>query len=148
MRRIVPYLLPFALIPLVLSALALSPLAPLTGAQDGQKLSAAATTSSSTKTSASFSDPRLSYPVTKKIEHVDNYHGTIVADPYRWLEEDNSPERAAWVEAQNKVTFSYLEKIPFRGQLAARLEKLFNYPKYSAPVCRGETQPGPLARSI
>jgi prolyl oligopeptidase len=129
-------LLPFALITLVLSALALSPLTPLAGAQGGQKLSAA--TSSSTKTNAPSSDPRLSYPVTKKIEHVDNYHGTIVADPYRWLEEDNSPERAAWVEAQNKLTFAYLEKIPFRGQLAARLEKLFNYPKYSAPARRGE----------
>jgi len=138
MQRTAPYLLPFALITLVLSALALSPLTPIAGAQDGQKLSTAATTSSSAKISASSSDPRLSYPVTKKIEHVDNYHGTIVADPYRWLEEDNSPEREAWVEAQNKVTFGYLEKIPFRGQLAARLEKLFNYPKYSAPARRGE----------
>ncbi|HYN26247.1 MAG TPA: prolyl oligopeptidase family serine peptidase [Pyrinomonadaceae bacterium] len=138
MRKNGVYLLPLALISLVLSALALSPLAPLAGAQDGQKLSAATTTSSTTKTSASSSDPRLSYPVTKKIEHVDNYHGTMVADPYRWLEEDNSPERAAWVEAQNRVTFAYLEKIPFRGQLAARLEKLFNYPKYSAPSRRGE----------
>ncbi len=138
MKRTVPYLLPFALITLVLSALALSPLAPLAGAQVGQKLSAAATSPSSTKTNASSSDTRLSYPATKKIEHVDNYHGTIVADPYRWLEEDNSPERTAWVEAQNKVTFAYLEKIPFRGQLAARLEKLFNYPKYSAPARRGE----------
>lgn len=138
MRRMVPYLLPFALITLVLSALAFSPLAPLAGAQDGQKLSVATTTSSSTKTSASSSDPRLSYPATKKIEHVDDYHGTIVADPYRWLEEDKSTERAAWVDAQNKVTFAYLEKIPFRGQLAARLEKLFNYPKYSAPSRRGE----------
>ncbi|MBA2525095.1 MAG: S9 family peptidase [Pyrinomonadaceae bacterium] len=134
MKKAVPYL-PFALITLVLSALALSQLTPLAGAQGGQKLSAA--TPESTK-NASSSDPRLSYPVTKKIEHVDNYHGTIVSDPYRWLEEDNSPERAAWVEAQNKVTFAYLEKIPFRGQLAARLEKLFNYPKYSAPARRGE----------
>jgi prolyl oligopeptidase len=138
MRRIVPYLLPFALITLVFSALALSPLAPLAGAQGGQKPSAPAITPSSAETNASSSDTRLSYPVTKKIEHVDNYHGTIVADPYRWMEEDNSPERAAWVEAQNKVTFAYLEKIPFRGQLAARLEELYNYPKYSSPTRRGE----------
>lgn len=137
MKRIVPYLLPFALVTLVLSTLALSPLTPLTNAQDGQKLTVA-TSSASTKSTVSSSDSRLSYPVTKKVEHVDNYHGTKVADPYRWLEEDNSPERAAWVEAQNKVTFSYLEKIPFRGQLAARLEKLFNYPKYSSPTRRGE----------
>ncbi len=139
MKKAVPYLLPLALIAFVLSALALSPLAPRAGAQGGQKVSAAATTSaSSAETSASTSDPRLSYPVTKKIEQVDNYHGTIVADPYRWLEEDNSPERAAWVEAQNKVTFAYLGKIPFRAQMAARLEKLFNYPKYSAPSRRGD----------
>ncbi len=138
MRKKNLHLLPLALTTLILSALVLSQLAPHAGAQGGQKLSAAATSSSSTKTDASSSDPRLSYPVTKRIDHVDNYHGTTVADPYRWLEEDNSPERAAWVEAQNKVTFGYLERIPFRGQLAARLEKLFNYPKYSAPARRGE----------
>ncbi len=137
MKRIVSYLLPFALVTLVLSTLALSPLASLTNAQDGQKLTAA-TSPSTAKSTVASSDAKLSYPVTKKVEHVDHYHGTTVADPYRWLEEDNSPERAAWVEAQNKVTFSYLEKIPFRGQLAARLEKLFNYPKYSAPTRRGE----------
>ncbi len=88
MRRFVPYLLPFALIILILSALALSPLAPFVGAQDGQKLTAA-TNPSSTKSNTSSTDRRLSYPVTKKIEHVDNYHGTVVADPYRWLEEDS-----------------------------------------------------------
>ncbi|CAN5857721.1 prolyl oligopeptidase family serine peptidase [soil metagenome] len=137
MRRIVPHLLPFALISLGLSALALSPFVQLANGQDEQKLSPAANNSSSTKTKIS-ADPGLSYPLTKKVEHVDNYHGTLVSDPYRWLEVDNAPERAAWVEAQNKVTFAYLAKIPFRGRLAARLEKLFNYPKYSAPERRGE----------
>jgi prolyl oligopeptidase len=137
MRRTFPHLLPFALITLVLGLVALSPFAPMAGAQSGQKLSVAATKPSSTEPSVS-SGPRLSYPVTKKIDHVDNYHGTMVADPYRWLEEDNSPERAAWVEAQNNVTFAYLEKIPFRGQLATRLEKLYNYPKYTAPSRRGD----------
>jgi prolyl oligopeptidase len=138
MRRTLPYLLPFALITLLLCTLALSPLAPMAGAQGGKQLSLAATKPSSAEPSDSASGPRLSYPVTKKIEHVDNYHGTVVADPYRWLEEDNSPERAAWVEAENKVTFAYLEKIPFRGQLATRLEKLYNYPKYTSPERRGE----------
>jgi prolyl oligopeptidase len=138
MRKNGIYLLPLGLVLLVLGALAFSPLAPLAGAQEGQKLSESGTKRSAAKTNASSSDPRLSYPVSKKVEHVDNYHGTLVADPYRWLENDNSPERAAWVEAQNKVTFSYLERIPFRGQLAARLEKLYNYPKYSAPARRGE----------
>ncbi|MCM3869357.1 MAG: prolyl oligopeptidase family serine peptidase [Pyrinomonadaceae bacterium] len=138
MRRTFPNLLLLALISLVLSALSLSPFAPLTGAQSGQKMPAAATTPSSADTPTSGAAARLSYPAARKIDHVDNYHGTVVADPYRWLEEDNSAERAAWVEAENKVTFAYLEKIPFRGQLGARLEKLYNYPKYTAPARRGE----------
>jgi len=79
-----------------------------------------------------------SYPTTRKVEQVDNYHGTPVSDPYRWLEDDNSPETAKWVEAQNRVTFDYLEKIPFRGQLKQRLEQLYNYPKFGSPSRKGE----------
>ncbi len=78
------------------------------------------------------------YPVTRAVDHADTYHGTRVADPYRWLEDDTSPETAQWVEAQNRVTFSYLETIPFRGQLKRRLERLFDYPKYSAPSRKGD----------
>ena len=81
---------------------------------------------------------RLAYPPTKKVDVVDNYFGTKVADPYRWLEDDKSPEVEAWVEAQNKVTFGYLDQIPYRAQLKARLMKLYNYPKYTAPTRRGE----------
>jgi len=81
---------------------------------------------------------RLDYPQTKKVDHVDTYHGVRVADPYRWLEDDNSAETAAWVEAQNKVTFNYLEQIPHRAALKARLESLYNYPKYGAPSRKGE----------
>jgi len=80
----------------------------------------------------------LQYPATKKMDHTDTYHGVKIADPYRWLEDDNSPETAKWVEEQNKVTFAFLEKIPYRAQVKQRLEKLFNYPKYSAPSRRGE----------
>ena len=65
---------------------------------------------------------QLQYPATKKGDQVDVYHGTKVADPYRWLEDDMSPQTAAWVEAQNKVTFPYLEAIPYRAQLQARVE--------------------------
>ena len=56
----------------------------------------------------------LQYPETQTVDHVDTYHGTKVPDPYRWLEDDTSAETAKWVEAQNKVTFGYLEQIPFR----------------------------------
>ena len=81
---------------------------------------------------------RLTYPETKKVDVVDDYFGTKVPDSYRWLEDDRAPEVAAWVEAENKVTFDYLEKIPYRAQIRARLEKLLNYPRYSAPTRRGE----------
>jgi prolyl oligopeptidase len=80
----------------------------------------------------------LQYPATKKIDHTDSYFGVTVPDPYRWLEDDNSKETAEWVEAQNKVTFGYLEKIPYRAKMKERLEALYNYPKYSAPFRKGE----------
>ncbi len=80
----------------------------------------------------------LLYPTTKTVDHVDTYHGTTIADPYRWLEDDTSAETAAWVEAQNKVTFAYLDKIPFRTQLTKRLSALYNYAKYSTPSRKGE----------
>ena len=81
---------------------------------------------------------RIKYPETKKVEAVDDYFGTKVTDPYRWLEDDNAPEVAAWVEAQNKVTFGYLDSIAYRPQLRKRLEKLLNYPRFSSPTRRGE----------
>lgn len=80
----------------------------------------------------------LKYPTTKQIDHYDTYHGVQVADPYRWLEDDNSAETAQWVEAQNRVTFSYLEQIPFRKKLQERMEQVYNYPKYSLPFRKGE----------
>ncbi len=80
----------------------------------------------------------LDYPQTRKGDQVDDYHGVKVADPYRWLEDDNSAETAKWVEAENKVTFGYLEKIPYRAQVKQRLEQLYNYPKYSPPFRKGE----------
>ena len=82
--------------------------------------------------------PKLTYPETKRGEIVDDYFGTKVPDPYRWLEDDNAPEVAAWVEAENKVTFGYLNQIPYRQQIKERLTKLLNYPKYSAPARRGD----------
>jgi prolyl oligopeptidase len=80
----------------------------------------------------------LNYPHTRKTNQLDDYHGTKVADPYRWLEDDNSTETAAWVKAENNITFAYLEKIPFRGQVKHRLEQLFNYARYFPPIRRGD----------
>src|SRR5512144_450918 len=69
----------------------------------------------------------LKYPSTRRVEQIDDYHGTKVADSYRWLEDDNSPETAAWVEAQNKVTFGFLDKIPQRAKIRSWLKELWNY---------------------
>lgn len=79
----------------------------------------------------------ITYPQTKKVDTVDIYHGTSIADPYRWLEDDNSEATKEWVIAQNKVTQEYLSKIPFRDQIKKRLEELWNYPKNGAPTKHG-----------
>ena len=81
---------------------------------------------------------KIEYPDTKRVDVTDDYHGTVVADPYRWLENDTSAETEAWVKAQNAVTFAYLEKIPFRNQIKERLEKMWNYPKYGVTFKKGD----------
>jgi prolyl oligopeptidase len=78
------------------------------------------------------------YPVTNKVDTVDTYFGTAVADPYRWLEDDNSEETAEWVKAENEVTFGYLDQIPFRTKVKERLEQIWDYPKYGTPFKEGE----------
>jgi len=113
-------LLTFAFFALVLAVAAVAPF--LTRADD-------------TKNSKS----KIAYPETKKVEVVDDYFGTKVPDPYRWLEDETSPETKAWVEEQNRLTFGYLDKIPYREKLKARLTELYNYPRISAPFRRGDT---------
>jgi prolyl oligopeptidase len=81
---------------------------------------------------------KLSYPAAKKSDHVDEYHGTKVPDPYRWLENSDSPETRQWIEEQNKLTFGYLNQIPERAWIKERLTKLWNYEKVSAPFKRGD----------
>jgi prolyl oligopeptidase len=82
---------------------------------------------------------KMTYPSSKKIDHVDELHGVKVPDPYRWLEDDvrESKDVAAWVEAENKVTFAYLESIPQRKTIQKRLTELWNYEKFSAPSKSG-----------
>jgi prolyl oligopeptidase len=77
------------------------------------------------------------YPATKHVDQKDDYHGTVVADPFRWLEDDTSPQTKAWVDAENKVTFGYLEKIPERKALKERLTKLWNFERYGVPFKEG-----------
>lgn len=82
---------------------------------------------------ASISVAQIHYPVTKKVDQSDNYHGTIVSDPYRWLENDTSDETKKWVSQQNAVTFEYLNAIPFRDSISKRLKALYNYERYGIP---------------
>ncbi|THD69232.1 S9 family peptidase [Robertkochia marina] len=86
----------------------------------------------------SNTDMALNYPETKKVDTLNTYFGTEVKDPYRWLEDDMSEETAQWVKAQNKVTFGYLENIPYRQQLETRLKDLWNYEKVGAPFIEGD----------
>ncbi len=79
----------------------------------------------------------LKYPEAAKVAQVDDYHGTQVADPYRWLENPDSPESRAWIEAENKLTFAYLASIPERESIKERLTKLWNYEKYTTPAKEG-----------
>lgn len=77
------------------------------------------------------------YPQTKKVDHRDTYHGTVVADPYRWLEDLDAPETASWVEAENAVTFAYLERIPSRPAIRERLTQLWNFERFGVPFKKG-----------
>ena len=87
---------------------------------------------------ASMTEAQLKYPVSHKGNQVDNYHGTQVADPYRWLEDDNSTETKDWVKAQNEVSFNYLSKINYREGFKKRIEALSNYAKFSSPQRKGD----------
>jgi prolyl oligopeptidase len=79
----------------------------------------------------------FTYPPTPTVDVVDDYHGTPVADPYRWLEDDDAPETVAWITAQNELTRAFLDAIPARERLKARLTALWDYPKYGVPHKHG-----------
>jgi prolyl oligopeptidase len=103
----------FVLLGFVLLALSIHPLA----AQDGAGV--------------------LSYPKPKTVEQIDDYHGVQVADPYRWLEDTDSADTHAWVDEENKVTFGYLEKIPYRKAIRDRMMKLWNFERFTVPQQQG-----------
>lgn len=85
----------------------------------------------------SFSQ-KLSYPPTRTVDVVDDYHGVKVPDPYRWLEDFESDEVKQWVEAQNKVTFDFIRSVPFYDKIKQRLTELINFPRFSVPVKAGD----------
>lgn len=85
----------------------------------------------------SVNAPKLAYPPTAKNPVIDTYHGTQVPDPYRWLEDDNSPATKEWVKAQNAVTFAHLASIPERTSISNRLTQLWNFERWSAPSQHG-----------
>jgi prolyl oligopeptidase len=80
----------------------------------------------------------LHYPIARKSDQSDTYFGTTVADPYRWLENTDSPETKQWIEAENALTFQYLASIPERASIKDQLTRIWNYPKYNVPVKRGK----------
>ena len=80
----------------------------------------------------------LSYPDTKKGDVVDTYFGAKVADPYRWLEDDRSEATEKWVSKQNRFTYSYVDKLSQRAKIKSRLEELWSYKRYSAPIKKGK----------
>ncbi|WDF56087.1 prolyl oligopeptidase family serine peptidase [Mucilaginibacter sp. KACC 22063] len=80
----------------------------------------------------------LPYPATKKVDTVDKYFDTTVPDPYRWLENDHATDTKAWVQEENKVTRAYLDQIPYRDAIRKRLEVLWNYEKFGAPMIEGD----------
>lgn len=81
---------------------------------------------------------KIEYPVSDKGDVVDTYFGAEVPDPYRWMEDDRSEKTAAWVTEQNKVTVGFLENIPYREEIKERLEKIWNYEKFTSPYKKGE----------
>ncbi|MEO1078760.1 MAG: prolyl oligopeptidase family serine peptidase [Pseudomonadota bacterium] len=99
-----------------------------------------ATPADASEAAAASESGRLAYPATRRGDVVDNYYGAQVPDPYRWLEDDRSEETALWVAAQNAVTRSYLDAIPFRDTIAATVEKLLDYERESAPFFEGGYQ--------
>jgi prolyl oligopeptidase len=87
--------------------------------------------------SAAETTSSLNYPVARKVEQIDDYFGTLVSDPYRWMEDVDSAELKTWVDAENELTQSYLAEVPVRETMQKRLMELINFERYTAPARRG-----------
>ena len=86
-----------------------------------------------TAAAAKDSATKSAYPEARKGNQIDDYHGTKVADRYRWMEDPDSPESRRWIEAENKITFRFLDAIPERAAIRARLKELWDYERYGVP---------------
>ncbi|WP_303309426.1 prolyl oligopeptidase family protein [Hymenobacter sp. BT730] len=117
---------------------ACSPSRPLSQGTTGTANTTSSTTAVSTTTSSPVSRQKLVYPTPRKSNQTDDYHGTSITDAYRWLEDPDSPETKEWVTAENKLTFGYLNKIPFRDKIRERLTQIWNYERYGIPQQEGE----------
>jgi prolyl oligopeptidase len=114
-----------------------------TGTDTGTGTGAGTTTGSGTGTGTGTTTTptpgAYAYPAARRdASVVDDYHGTKVADPYRWLENTDAPETRTWIEAENKLTFSFLDQIPERPEIAKRMTELWNFEKYTPPFARGK----------
>ena len=87
---------------------------------------------------STFAAEPLRYPATRKDNVIDDYYGTKVADPYRWLEDTDSSETKAWIESQNRLTFAYLNRLPDRDRFKARLTRLLDFERFSTPKHEGD----------
>ncbi|UXH77284.1 prolyl oligopeptidase family serine peptidase [Roseateles amylovorans] len=103
----------------------------------GTGLTASAQAPAGASSPAAASAQALAYPVTRKVEQTDNYHGTVIADPYRWLEDDNSADTKAWVQAQNAVTDKFLAAMPQRMPARKLYTELYNFEKFGVPFKEG-----------
>ena len=81
---------------------------------------------------------KFSYPPTRTVDQIDKYHGTPVADPYRWLEDTDTPETLEWIRQQNELTSSLLQQVPERQRIRQRLTELWDFPKTWAPYRKGK----------
>ena len=88
-------------------------------------------------------DAPLRYPETKRIDHIDDYHGTKVADPYRWLEDADSPESRAWIDAEKELTERFFAAIPARESIRERLTAVWDYERFGLPRRVGSAMPPP-----
>jgi prolyl oligopeptidase len=121
--------------PITQTGITVALLASLSACQPASKSEATVAKEASTTTAQEIA---VTYPTTRKGDVVDTYFGTDVPDPYRWLEDDRSPETESWVKTQNNTTQTYLAQIPYKEQIGEVVREFINYERVSAPLVEGD----------